>query len=819
MIANYIKIILRQIGRQRLFAFINIAGLSIGLTGALLILLYVRYETSYDRFHPQAERICRVTRQYDTPTGYQRHFARVPDNWINQLPDEFAEIETLIRFQEIDSPALRIGNQLFRDRHTYLSDANVFDVFHFPLLHGNPATALTEPYSIVISESMAKKYFGNTNPLGREIERINRPGDSPIVYRVSGVMRDLPPNAHFDIHFLVSFRAPAERRGWAYVYLLLRPGTDLRILEDKLPEFIAKYGGERDAQYSSLHLQKLTDIHLRSQLDRELAVNGDIHYIYLFGIIGLLILLIAAFNFMNLATARSALRAREIGIRKVLGSERRQLIGYFLCESVMFALIAFFLSILLTELLLPYFNNFTGNPTPTNILQNYTALSLFFLISVLTGLLAGSYPALFLSGFRPVEILAAQTAGTPAAGRRFQLRQLLVILQFTISIALISCTIITAQQFRFLRNRKLGFNAEQVLALRELTPRFNAKYEAFRHELLDKSFITDVTGVMDEPSKQVLDGGFVTVAGIIEDPENAPALYLLPCYQNFPEFMELEFVAGRDFGPEAVSHETQYGFNSLEEHQEYIHSAPRSYLLNEKAVETLGFDSPEAALGNMLDWRNASFQLQRGPIVGVVRDFHYSTMKYEIKPMILVREPFWVFTFLVRIDSRNAPAAIRQVESSWHKFYPDQPFEYAFLDELFADLYRAEAQQGQLMLIFTLLAIAIACLGLFGLVTFNIERRTKEIGVRKVMGASISHISLLLIGQNSRWILLAVVLATPFSWYFMQKWLQNFAYRVDFGIWPFLWAGLTVLGIALITIGWQAIRAATVNPVKSLRYE
>ncbi len=820
MIGHYLKSAIRNLRKHTFFSFINIVSLAIGIAAFILILLYVRFEHSYDRFHTKADRICRVTRKYDNPNGYQRHFARTPETWINELPAEFPEIETLIRFQHTEDAGIRIGDHILRDDHWFTTDPEVFDVFDFQLTEGDASTALREPRSVVLSASMARKYFGEQNPIGEELQLIGWGPNQDTGYKITGIMKDTPSNSHFQVHFLCSWRTPQERQGWAYVYILLKPGFDLPALESKLPAFIEKHGGEESRRYSSMPLQKLTDIHLHSNIDRELEVNGDIRTVRLFSLISFFILLIAAFNFMNLSTARSLNRAREIGVRKVLGSSRRQLIRYFLSESLLYVLVALVLSLTLLEFILPWFGSMLGIQMSLNFFRDWNFLLLCLCGSILLGIFAGLYPALYLSSFRPAQVLGGKSFKVSSAGKSGSVlaRRLLVILQFSISTGLIICTLINYRQFRFLQHKHLGFNTEQIVALRNIRPNLKIKYGAFRNAVLEKSEIIDFTGVMDEPSKPVLDAGSTVVEGS-SDTENGTIVYILPCDENFIDFMNISQVAGHDFFPRNLSDPERMYFPNLDETVAAINQTEREYILNERALSVLGFNSAEEALGRQIEWGNALFHLQRGPIVGVVQDFHYSSLHDEIKPMLLIHEPFFIFTYLIKIRGSDARLALRQIEEAWKEVYPDQPFEYFFLDDMFEQLYRAEELQGKVMLLFSALAIFIAYLGLFGLTAFSTEQRKKEIGIRKVLGASIPNLAKILTKEIFISVILSVLIASPLAWLIMERWLQNFAYHTGIAWWIFPLAGCLALAIAAVTTGFQVFRAASSNPVESLKYE
>ena len=815
MVKNYLKIILRKLGKQKLYALINIAGLAVGIAASLLILLYVRDELSYDAYHEHAARIQRVTRRYAFPNGYNHHFARCPDDWINRLPEEFPEVEALIRFQTFRFVNMQLGETKFRNTRTFITDANVFDVFSFKLTAGDPNTALRAPHALVLTEAKARQYFGDQNPMGREIKLLNEDGNEAQPYKITGVMQDLPAQSHFQIDFLLSFNNPEARTGWAYVYLLLRNGADPLALEKKLPQFIDKHEGANSSANHFLHLQALTDIHLRSDRDREIEPNSDMTYVYIFSLIGAFLLLMACINYMNLATARALERAKEIGIRKVLGSARRQLVGYFYSEAMLFALFAVLLALLLLEICLPTFNQFSGK---TLTLDH---VSVFFGVVVITfcaALFSGSYPAMVLSSQRPAGIFKGHERASRFLPSSAMMKKALVVLQFTLSIGLIVCTLASHEQFQFIRNKKLGFNQEQILAVRGLNDAMKARYPAFKNELLQRAGVAGVSAAMEEPSREIKDTGPCYAEGKQEG-ENAVVLDILPVDRDFITFMKMEMLAGRGFEESAPTNLTYPKLSTFDEMVQYINGSERVYVLNETAVHAIGWNSAAEALGKQFGWSNSAFSLQRGPIIGVVKDFNFTSLRNQINPMVMIYEPLWCGGMLIRIAPQKMETTLAEIAATWHKTYPEYPFEYAFVDDLFAQLYRAEQKLAQLLGVFSALGIFIAVLGIFGLAAFTAERRAKEIGVRKVLGATVPNIIALLSRDFIKLVALANFAAWPLAYFAMQRWLQDFAYRIDLSIGSFVLAGGIALLIALLTVSTQAIKAALTNPVEALRYE
>ncbi len=821
MIKNNLKISLRHILRQKGYSFINIAGLSVGMAVSMLILLFIRFELSYDGFHENASSIYRVTRRFDTPTGYKPHFARVPDTWINNLPNEFPEINKLIRLQYEPQVDLRIGEKKLRTYKWFSTDAEVFEVFTFPLIQGIKESALAQPYSVVVTEEIALKYFGTTNVLGREIEFLGpQPGASRL-YTITGILEKLPLNSHFQVEFLASYPNERYRQGWAWVYLLLTPGTNPEQLESKFPSFIERQTDAENAQTSFLHLQALRDIHLRSHLDRELQPNGDIRYIYIFGVVAVLVLLIACFNFMNLSTARSMQRTREIGIRKVLGAFRSGLAKYFLHESMLYAALAFMCALILVLVFFPLYNVLMDNRLTINLFFDGRLIVSFLIICLGTGLFAGSYPAFVLSSMRPLHILSGGNRSTNYfRGLRPGMRKVLVVLQFTLSILLIVCTLISTAQFSFLSNSKLGMKKDQIIAIRNISPLVKGRYPSLRAELQRYPNIIGVSASMEVPSRDILDAGFCRVEGLPAE-NDPPALAMMAIDVNYINFMEIELLTGEGFAAtEPFTLPGEYrGPDQQAYVQNFILNKDRSYIINESVLDVYGWRTPQEAIGKRIDWRNAAFQTSYGEIVGVVKDFHYTTLRSQIRPLLMMYEPLFLGCILIKIDTQDVPGALADVEEVWNRLFPDLAIQYDFVDELFADLYRTEQRQGKLLGLFAALAIFIAFLGLFGLASFTAEQRTKEIGIRKVVGATVSRIVLIFTREFTKWIIFAALLSAPPAYWIMQKWLQTYAYHISMPWWPYLSALAIVFLVAVLTVGYQSMKAARANPVDALKYE
>ncbi len=804
MIKNYLKIALRNLRKHKGYTFINITGLAVGLACCLLIVLFVRDELSYDRYHDNADRIYRIT--LDALLGEQEiHGPISPAPMAQALVNDFPEVVQATRlFTFRDKTLVRYEDNRFVEERFFFGDSTFFEVFTFPFLQGDPETALVEPNTVVLTESTARKYFGQQNPIGQTL-RVNERTD----YEVTGVMADVPTNSHFHFDFLGSLGTLDNSRNPMWVsnnfrtYFLLADGHSPEALQAKFPAMVKNYAGPQVEQFLGItidqffasggrfafQIQALTDVHLHSQLDFEIEPNGDITYVYAFSIVAFLILLIACINFMNLATARSANRAKEVGVRKVLGSNRRQLTLQFLMESMLLSVIALGVALVLAAVLLPVFNSLSGKALQIDYLDGFM-LSGVIGLAVLVGLLAGSYPAFFLASFSIVNVLKGQgLVGMKSSG----LRSGLVVFQFVISIALMIGTAMVYRQVDFIQNKRLGFDKEHVIVLE----RFNAlgpQQQAFKQQIQQHPNVVAVAAANTLPGRSFGDTSFIPEGA---PPEEILSLRLLYTDFDLLETLNLELVDGRFFSRDFATDSA-------------------AVVLNEAAVKELGWTE---AVGKRLV--SPSFNGEETEfitVVGVVKDFHFQSLREAIRPLGLFIGRNLNY-LAVRIQPGDISGTLAAFETQWKTFAPGQPFTYSFLDRDVDALYQADQRTGSLFGTFALLAIMIACLGLFGLAAFTAEQRTKEIGVRKVLGASVSGIVLLLSKEFTKLVALAFIVAAPLAYFATNRWLQDFAFQVAFSWWIFVIAGLAALAIAWLTVSYQSIRAALTNPVEALRYE
>ena len=796
---NYLKIALRNLARHKAFSLINLLGLSIGMACCILILLFVRSELSYDRSHEKADRIWRVTREWLNDDGVSNlHLGHVAPPIGPLLAGDFSDIQEMVRIQTPGQLLVSGRDRHFLEGGVIFADENFFKVFTFPLLKGDPATALKNPYTVVITEKTAKKYFGDENPMGQVLRFEQR-----IEGTVTGVVTEAPPNSHFHFDLIGSLNTLKEIYGrrefenWGSnnyaTYLLMSPGYPIERLRAQLPSFLDRHLGADAQKRNRLHLQRLTDIHLRSHLDSEIEANSDMAYVYIFSAIAAFILLIACVNFMNLSTARSSIRAREVGLRKVLGADRGQLIRQFIGESLLLAFMALSLSLVLVLIARPAFSVFVARDLSLDFIRSPELLAGLVGIALVVGVAAGSYPALLLSSLRPASVLKG-SQGSASHGGVF--RTVLVVFQFAISIILIISVGVVGKQLRFTREKRLGFDQEQVVIL-AMDDAMRGRYDAIRERLLAHPGIIDAAGSRRVPSGRLLDSSEARlVSGASSQPVNFRVAFVCADYA-FIDTYRMEMAAGRNFS------------------RDYPSDAKEAFILNETAVRSLGW-TPEQAVGKAFAY---GYGNRKGAIIGVVKDFHFESLHQEISPLVLFIQPSDYRQISVRIRPEGIPETLEFLRQRWEEWRPNFPFQYSFIGERLDGLYQSEEKLGKVFSGFSLLAVVIACLGLYGLASFSAEKRTKEIGVRKVLGASVPGLVMMMSRDFTKWVLAANLIAWPVAYFAMRQWLQGFAYRIspDFG--QFLLAAAAALLIAWLTISFQAIKAALGNPVDALRSE
>jgi putative ABC transport system permease protein len=810
MFKNFIKVALRNLWKNKAFSAINITGLSVGLGVCLLIILYVKDELSYDRFYDQAENIYRLDADIYF-NGTQFISAVCPAPLAPTLKKDDPQIVQYTRTRNYGDIFIKKDNQNIQNHNAVFADSTFFQVFSIPMIAGNRLTALNEPNSIVIDETTAKKYFNSVNVVGKTLYV-----DNTTNCKITGVIKDIPPQAHFHFSFIRPIRDTYhdDQDDWLSnnysSYVLVRPGVTKASLQKAVDAVIDNYlvkqldqvlhMSAKELKNSTNHfinpVMPLVAIHLHSNKSYEFEANGNIVYVYIFSIIAFFILLIACVNFMNLSTARSANRAKEVGIRKVAGSSRSSLITQFLTESVLTSFFSLLLALGIAALLLPLFNQLAGKQ-----MNVWTLFSTWFLpvlvgLIVVVGCIAGSYPAFYLSSFQPVQVLK----GSIAKGFKSSwLRSGLVVFQFFISISLIIGTIVIYNQLTYIRSRSIGYNRDQVLIINN-TYALDKKIKTFRQDLLQISGVQSATIAGSMPTETAYNqNGWFKDASLDAKQVNIMTDFYVD--QNYIPTLRMEIKSGRNFSKDFLTDSS-------------------AIIVNETAAKLLGFKDPL----NQLLYRpqgyasDGKFNSRPFHIVGVVKDFNFNSMHDKVGPMVIEYSDEYG-RIALRINTKNIPALISAIENKWNSMSPGQPFSYSFLDEDFNKIYNAEQRTGKLFVTFAVFAIFIACLGLFGLVTYAAEQRIKEIGVRKVLGASVGEIVAMISKDFIKLVLIASVIAFPVAWWMMNKWLQSFAYRIDISWWVFVLAGLLTIAIALITVSFQAIKAAMANPVKSLRTE
>lgn len=806
MFQNYLKVALRNLYRYKGFTLINILGLAIGITGCLLIGLFVWDELQYDKFLKDGDKIYRVCMNTTRNSGTTAS-ANTPPMVASYLQQNYPEVAQTARMLMWSGKMLvEVGDRMAYEDKGVIADSTFFRIFPLPFRKGDARTALDAPMSVVLTEKTARKYFGNEDPIGKVL-KLDKSD-----FAVTGVLAPLPEHFHLDFNYILPLSAaglPAERMqswGWQqfYTYIKVKEGAHTGQLQQKFGAVLRKET-EADAQEGVTHqtyFQPLKDIHLYSaSFVFDNAKRGNATYVKGLTIIALFVLLIACFNFINLATARSFRRAKEIGVRKVVGADRWQLILQFTGETVLVSLFSIAIAFAATLLILPYLNQFTGKSISFGLFMHPLWPLLMVGAALLIGVISGIYPALVMSGFQPIRVLKGLRPRGTGHAAPATLRQVLVVVQFALSALLIVCTVIVYRQLNYLHQKDLGFNKDQIVYF-NAQGRVEDNVEAFKEELKRSPGVVSVTGGYGLPGDQLAGDGIV-VPGKDGDQDHSAVLIIAD--HDYLNTMGLQLVAGRDF---SRTHATD-----VEE----------AFIINETAVKELGFGTPQAALGQRLNWPkwepDSLNPVKKGKVIGVVRDFHVKSLHEKVSTTVLQIYPPVLAKIAVKVKAAGLPGTIDHIKATWNRFSPDYPLDYQFLDENFAAMYQSEDKLGTLLWIFTAMAIFIGCMGLFGLAAFSAEQRVKEIGVRKVLGASVLQIAALLSRTFLKPVLIASLIAFPVAWWAMRKWLEDFEYRVHISWWVFAAAGFAALLIALLTVSFQAMKAATANPVKSLRTE
>lgn len=791
MFKNYLKTALRNIRRYKGYSIINISGLTIGITCCILILLYIQYELSYDNYHKDAGNIFLVEKYYPENAG-QSKMGPTPRPLGPTLKDEFPEVSNVSRVYPAGATLIKYRGKAFYENFRYFVDQDFLNIFSVEFLAGDPSTALDSPYKMVITRKIAEKYFGDEDPLGKVLLIGNSAS-----YTITGVIEDTPYNTHFRFEILSSFSTLNSGTGGSswnsnsfYTYIRLDKNSDPELLQSKLPGIIDKYlkpliGRETTDE---LRMIPMKDIHLSGGRGYSVQANSHIGYIYLLTAIGVLIMLIAGFNYMNLSTARAAGRAREVGIRKVVGAQKKQLVKQYLGESFLMTIIAVIISSVLSVLILPLFNTFVEKNISADMFRSFEFLAGLAAITVIVGIMSGIYPAMFISAFKPVNIIKGRlNVGAKKSG---VVRNSLVVMQFTVTIIMIICSVVIHNQLRFINNKNLGFKKDHIVIVPLHDSKIRSNLNSLKNELLQSPTITGCTYHYFLPDR------IIANTEVSWDGKNTEDIQMI--FRNYVDYdyvttFEMEIVDGKNFAPGSFRQGELF------------------YIVNETAVNTFGWTAP---VGKKILIDNTP-----GIIVGVVKDFYYRKLDHKLEPLSLILHPGASSMMSIKIKTDNMQETLKFIENKFKSFSPDFPFIYEFFDKVIDNAYKSEQKLGEMFGYFTFIAVFLSCLGLFGLASFKTEQRRKELGIRKVLGASSSNLTYLVSREFTKWVVIANTAAWPVGYYVMKKWLENFAYRTGLNVWIFILSGLTALMVALITVSYQSIKAATTNPVDCIRNE
>ena len=799
MLKNYLKVALRNLLRHKGYTFINIMGLAVGIAACVLIFLYVQNELSYDRFHENADRTYRLTADWSNRGDSRIHQLGTPFVLAQTIRDNYPQVEHITQLcGPLGDMIVKHHQIAIKEPDVFGAEPSFFDVFSFPLIKGNPETSLKDPNTVVLSETLAAKFFGEEDPLNKTIEIQDR--GQWLLFKVTGVVQDVPQNSHFRFGMLVSMKTlfPEPNMGWTYnsyiTYVTIKEGVTQSLMEEKLVEIDRVYfEGGREHLPWIWTLVPIKKIHLHADLVTGNQPNGSMAYVRLFTVVAVLILLIAGINFVNLATARSARRAREVGLRKIVGSQRKQLVQQFLGESVVISLIALVLAVILIQAALPLYRNLTGKILSLSYFESPFVIPGLLFLALMVGILAGLYPAFFLSSFKLTDVLKGSSLSGRGKGNLF-LRHGLVVFQFAMSILLIIGALVIFRQLNFIKNQRLGFDKEHVVVIHNADTLGN-QLETFKNQLKQNAQVLGVTAARSVPGRGTPNWG-IGVEGV---PRERPLnMNFLTCDQDFAEVLGIQMLEGRFMSREYPSDK-------------------EAVVINKKAAEYFAIPEP---IGKQLRIWGPRKSLT---IIGIIDNFHFESLHRNVRPMGYIlpeaidstRKPF----LMVKISAGVTTAVLSDLRKTWASISGGLPFEFTFMDDRVNSLYQNDNRAGRIVTIFSCLAVFVSCLGLFGLAAFVTEQRTKEIGMRKVLGAPLSNIMWLLTSQFAKWVIVANLIAWPVGYWLMNRWLQGFAFRSSMSLWIFFASGLAALAIAVLTVSSLVIKAALANPVDSLKYE
>ena len=787
--------------KNRLFSIINLVGLIIGFTTVILISVWIKNELSFDRYHKNYKNIYRLTVEVNNPNGYRSHFARNWQTWTRQMPNYFSEIEFMALFAPLRSTDIKMEDIKFNSNQVFQCNSEVLDIFDIPIVSGSAREALSEPNRVLISETLYNTYFEGL-PLSETTLEMSGAFDTEFSdYQLAGVFRDFPPNAHFHPEILISLEDPENFNGWAYTYIKLPEGVTPSQLLNNFSEFADNHIDEDQRNNSEIHLQSISDIHLYSHKDREIEKNGDVKVVWIFSAIGLVVLLIVLINYINLNTVLLLKRNPVFVLKKILGSDFLDIARTLLFETIFLNFIAASISFILILLGIPFLQNIF----PINLISdgiNFLIVSYLVLVSV--SIIISVIPQFFLIlklWYRNISFLGSEPdQSTLLKNKNLGFRKVFIITQFIASIVLISSAYYIDSQEKYLWKRRMGFKEEAIVVLKELNWKKRGKYAEFKNRLLESNLIKDITASMEPPSGFIMDAMGVNMEGLSEVDDLS--IFVFPVEENFIDFYNIPLITGEKF--------STYSSDFIKE----------EYILNETALEHLGFEFPEQAIGRQFKLDFSIDSLFKGGIIkGVVKDFNLSPLLEKVKPLVLFQKPIWYSTILIKIDNSNKKESIQFIRNIWDEIYPEYLFDYSYDDDLYLAAYQNEILQSRISKFLTLLAIIISSMGLFGISTYIVQIRTKEIGIRKINGASSANIFYMLTKEFLQWIIIALVIAAPISWYIIRTWGENYPYKVEFSWWTILFAGAIALLLALSAISYYTIKASRQNPVEVLHYE
>ena len=810
-----LKSAIRNFQKNWLYGCLNILGLAIAFATLILASAYLFQETTYDSFHSKADRIYRATYHFGNQSGYDVKFARTPANYINELPNHIPEIAQLIRFQNKEQKYIRVGKNRFKPKYAYSTDSAVFEVFDFPLLFGDAKTALINPNSLVLTETIAKKYFSTTDVVGKTVMVTGDYQAKETSYTITGVLKDVPVNTHLPVDLFFSFKNAEERSGWAYVYTLLKEGTTIEQVNAKMPAFMAEYVNLQEGNIIEHIFQPLKDIHLTSALAREIKPNGQLFYIKIFAWVGFFVWLIALVNFANLSSALAMSRGKEMGVRKVLGATEGNLIFFAFIESIFYSLVALLIGGLLATILFPSFSQLTR----ISLIPPFRFfIPILIGLAFLSGIIAGILPAIVATSIQILQIIKqGNNWSMKSKASSSYIRRGMITIQFCATIILMASALIAHQQFHYIQSKNLGIQSEQVLTIEGVPGKVVDNYLTLKNRLKSIVGVKSVTACMQMPSSEIRDVGPVRIQGLTETADDIPMMDMQIVDPDFIHTMGIELLAGEDYTANITLKEPPtYSENYTP--KEYLAETPRKYLLNETAMKQLGWNTPQEAIGQQINWSIGGFVLPYGSVTGIIKDYHQESLKNKVDPLLMTVEPIWLSNILVKVETANLNQTIANIESVWNDLFP-YALEYNFLDDLFNKLYQQDNVQLQLLSILALIAILIAFLGLISLVAYALQTRSKELAIRRVIGANLTNLTLL-IGKEYLWILsIATIVGIPISYYWVSRWLAGFAYHIEISPIIYFVAIALVFALLIGIIYWQTFRATVENPVSALREE